>query len=400
MKEVVLYVLGILNTLILPNQEYSNKMKILFEQFIIPEFKNVKGPLKYRLCWLFGVYSSLQFENHEDILSITEGLYNSLCQDELPVKVKAGISLDAIFENEQAQIFIRPYLDKILLSYIELINEIDHEKLTLAFEGIITKFADYIYPFAVDLVKYLTEAFYKADQEALQSAVINEIQEKEGISAGFLSSIVRIFNPNIPKETVKELEKILLPVLLYILKNEDSNYIDLGLTILNHLLNYTEEISEDLWGFFFVINYLILGYPDQEKPLEAGQLSEGSGFRLLEPVNFNGKGEEHVADIVPCVQKYVQKDKAGVIFNAKDPCYNLVYIELMFNSIEKVFEICYDCENDTDMVLITTLYIGIVENVPQLNENLITYILEKAIVNIPHVKSIAMEKIILQIVII
>jgi len=178
---------------------------------------------------------------------------------------------------------------------------------------------------------------------------------------------------------IKELEKILLPILLYILKNEDSNYIDLGLNILNHLLNYTDEISEDLWGFFFVINYLILGYPDQENKLEANPLEEKAGFRLLEPINFNGKGEEHVADIVPCLQKYIQKDK-GILFNAKDPCYNLTYIELMFNSIEKVYEICYDCENDTDMVLISTLYIGIIENIPQLSENVITYILEKAVV--------------------
>jgi len=142
---------------------------------------------------------------------------------------------------------------------------------------------------------------------------------------------------------------------------------------------------------------LILGYPDQENKLEANPLEEKAGFRLLEPINFNGKGEEHVADIVPCLQKYIQKDK-GILFNAKDPCYNLTYIELMFNSIEKVYEICYDCENDTDMVLISTLYIGIIENIPQLSENVITYILEKAVVNIPHVKSIAMEKIILQIV--
>jgi len=400
MKEVILYVLGILRVLILRSPECTAKIKALFEEYIIPEFKNVQGPLKFRLCWLLGLYSCLNFENHDDILTITDGLYNSLCEEALPVRVKAGISLDAIFENEQAQIFIRPYLDKILLSYIGLIDMIDNEKLTMAFEGIITKFADYIYPFAVDLVKYLTESFYKADQEAIQSADATEIHEKEAIAGGFLSSILRIFNDNIPKETVKELEKILLPTLLYILKNENSNNIDLGLKLLNQLLNYTEEISEDLWGFFFIINYLILGYPDENKQQEnnVSLPAEGGGFRLLEAINFNGKGEEHVAGIVPCVQKYIQKDRAGVIFNAKDPCYNLTYIELLFNSIEKVYEICYDSENDTDMVLITTIYIAIVENEQQLSENVLTYILEKAIVNIPHVKSIAQEKIIIQII--
>ena len=396
MKEVVLNVLGILNELILSKKEYESQMQSLFEKFIIPEFGSIQGPLRYRLCWLFGSYSRIDFGKVETILTLTEGLYGSLCQGELPVRVRAAISLNSIFENDKAHEYIIPFLDKILMSYINLIDTIENERLIKAFGGIIEKFAENISPYAIDLVKYLTNIFYKTDQESLQSALLNEIQEKEAVAAGFLSSIARIFDPNLPRNIIYELEKLLLPTLMYILKNEQSNYISLGLRILDKLLLYLDTLSEDIWMFYPILNYLIVGYPENSG-LNVQEKLQGE-FKFLEAVHFNGRGEEYVQEITPCFQKFIQKDK-GMLFNARDPSYNLTYLELLFLSVEKVYEICYDCENDTDMVLITTVYIALIENHQPLSHEIMACLIDKVIVNIPHVKSIAMEKMLLQIVI-
>jgi len=394
MKEVVLNVLGILNELILSKDEYQNKMQYLFEKYIIPEFGNIKGPLRYRLCWLFGSYSRIKFEQIETILTLTEGLYGSLCEGELPVRVRAAISLNAIFENDKAHEYIIPFLDKILISYINLMDAVENERLIKSFGGIIEKFAENISPYAVDLVKYLTNVFYKTDQESLQSAFLNEIQEKEAVAAGFLSSILRIFDPNLARNVIYELKQLLFPTLMYILKNESSNYLSLGLKILDKLLLYLDSLDEEMWMFYPILNYLIVGFPQNPNILHE-KLNEE--FKFLEAVNFNGKGEEYVEEITPCFQKFIQKDK-GILLNARDPYYNISYLELMFLSVEKVYEICYDCENDTDMVLITTVYIALIENLKQVPNELLNSLLEKVIINIPIVKSIAMEKMLLQIV--
>lgn len=391
-KEAIYNILGHLSKIIIPNEKYSQQIQYLFEKFILPEFSNMPGPTRYRASYLFGAYGRLRFESLDLVLAITNSLYSSLCQDHISIRIKCGISLNLIFQNKEAQTHIKPHLQKILLSYIELLNTIDHETLTVAFEGVISKFMNDIHPFAIDLLKYLSEAFLRADQDSIQSANLNEIEEKEAVALGFLSSIIKILQSNLSKEIIIEAEEITFPVLQYILQNENSYCIDLALKILNLLLKSSETISDRLWLFLPVLIYLIIGLPEEQK-----QALENEENNPLRELYFHGKGEDYVREIVPCFQSYL-KDQQNTIFTNQDQHYSLVYLELLFKSIEKIYEICYDCENDTDMVLITTCYIVLIEHHLQLPENILTYILDRVIENLPHSKSINMEKILLEIV--
>lgn len=398
LKEVVLHILVLMHPIILAHEQFGPKMAYLIESFLINEYRNTQGPLKCRLCSLFGVYGGLKFEKMESLMSLCDALYGSLCNDDLPIMVQAGIALDELFYTEEAQVHIRPHLDKILLSYVTLIDKIDNEDLAKAFKGVISKFLDHIYPFAVDLVKYLVGAFQKAEQDSIQAATLSEIQEKEALACGYLSTVKRILEPALPKEVIEELEKILLPVLAYILKGENSENIDLSLRILNLLLFQSPVLSEEMWTFFPVLNYLVVGLPEEQESEIANQ-NVPKEFKGLEAIKFNGKGEEFVVYIVPCLQKYIKKDK-GILLEARDFHYNLTYLGLMCQTIEKVYEICYDCQNDIDMVRVTTLFLVLVEDYQPLTDELMTFLLEKVKINMPQAKSFVMQRLLIQIVII
>ena len=393
--EAALYVLGMLKDAIVFSEELIAKIAILFENLLIPHFSNTKGPLKYRVCWLIGVYSDIRLQNRQNILVAADVLYGCLCQDEPPVRIQAGISLNQIFDDEDAQTHIKPHLDKILLSYVSLIDAVDNENLTRAFEDVILKFVQYIQPYAIDLVKYLTNAFMKADEESIQSVNVNEIHEKDGVASRFLSTIVKILQSSLSREIVHELQVLLIPTLDYILKIDCSNHFKLGLEILDRLLFNLEVLSDEIWNYFPLLCYLIVGYPGDNNQYIAQNELTG---QYLQAAQFNGKGEEYVQEIVPCLQKYMQKD-TNIILTRKDPHYNLVYLELLFQAVDKVYEICYDCENDTDMVLISTIYIALIENYQQLSNEILQFVIDKVIINMPLAKSIAMEKILLQIVV-
>lgn len=56
---------------------------------------------------------------------------------------------------------ISPYLADVLANYLKLIDTVDSEDVVYAFESVITKLADKIQPFAIQVVKSLQAVFYR-----------------------------------------------------------------------------------------------------------------------------------------------------------------------------------------------------------------------------------------------
>jgi len=82
---------------------------------LLPEFSSNVGFLRATACWVIGRYggkteSSLEFRNKSNINVAVKGLTECLNDSELPVKVKAAISLSCLLDHQEVQDLLRPYL--------------------------------------------------------------------------------------------------------------------------------------------------------------------------------------------------------------------------------------------------------------------------------------------------
>jgi hypothetical protein len=82
--------------------------------------------------------------------------------DNLPVKFFAAIALERLVENNRSsKRFVKPYLDKIIRNYLDMMNEFDNEELAGSFENMMKMFINEIKPYALNIVEHLKTQYFK-----------------------------------------------------------------------------------------------------------------------------------------------------------------------------------------------------------------------------------------------
>lgn len=129
----------------------------MIEKYLIPEFGSNVGFLRATACWVVGKYGGksdycLEFQNKANIGIVVKGLTQCLNDSELPVKVKAAISLSYLLDHKEAEDLLRPYLQNILECYLKIMDEIDNEAVVNALEAIVQSFHNEIVPYSYQLI--------------------------------------------------------------------------------------------------------------------------------------------------------------------------------------------------------------------------------------------------------
>jgi len=395
MKEALMHIIGNLKEYILENEYLRQNMEFLLDQYVIPECKNQVGFLRYRACWLFGRYGGLNYHNSQIVKNAVENLYNCLQDSEFPVRVNAGIAMYRILRQPEVKDYLKPVLAKILETYLSLIDQMDSDELVQSLEGFISQFEDDIHPYAVAIIENLARTFEKAQtQEQNDDASDAEGEEDERTFAAdeCLSAIARIIKCNLAKETLAHIENIVAPIIQYTLSEQGMDYIISGLNILIGILYHSEVISEKMWSFFPELNYIIAGKPEELIQNNFSHFSEEK--KALMRQQATGWGYEFVDNIIPAFQNYIQKGR-HVLFAARDNYFNLTYIEVLFRSIDRIFEIFHNSKVSTEAVFVSLLFICLLENFPQQINEIIPHILDKVIANLQYndrdLKKILME---------
>ena len=382
MKEAILNIIGVLKDPISKNEYLTKNMESLLQGYVFPEFKNTVGFLRYRACQLTGLFGRLDYQNTENIRVAVEGLYHCLLDNDFPVRVNAGIALNHLLYQPVAIEVLKPGLSKILETYVTLIDLIDNDDLVNALEGIIDKYENDIHPYAVDLIKHLTKTFFKAhnDENDQEDSEDEEEQgEKAFAATEYLSAIARIIKCDLPKETIAALEEIVIPIIQFTLTEEGMDYIDMGLDILVGILSSSEVISQNMWQFYPELNYIVAGKPEELIRTTFSHLSEEKQALIREQAT--GWAYESCDSIVPCFQNYIQKGR-NVIFTARDPYFNVTYLELVFKSIDRIYDLHYQRQGQVEAVIMSVLYICLLENYPKQVDDLIPYILDKVVAHL------------------
>lgn len=400
LREAILHIIGCIYSNITCNREIRQQIQVLLEKFVIPEFKNEVGAIRSRACWLFGMYGGMKFEGEEIIQVATEGLYNCILDRQIPVKVQAALALERVLQHNIALEILKPGLGKIFTIYLDLIEKVDNQHLVEALEGIINKFGDDIAPFAVDLIRHFGSLFEKTacndEGEGGDDENDDDGQdERELAASGCLSAIANILKCKVSSEAIVAAEDILVPLLQFTLTNDKSDDVEGGLKILGSIVYHLDVIPEKMWVFFLELNYMLSGKPESAFAKNLANISEEE--RILIEQKVDGWATDYITQILPCLQNYIKKGR-NVIFTARDPYFNLTYIELLFKTINKIYEKGYKRKSDFNMALMSYLYVTIIENYPKEIDNLMSYFLDVVLEHLPKIRSEMMAKALIQIV--
>ena len=376
-------------------------MEKILEQHVLTEFKNPIGFLRARACWLFGKFGHLEFQNPNNIKVAVEGITNCLMDANLPVRVKAAVALNCLLLQKEAEDLLRPLLPKILEIYLKLMDQIDNEGIVAALEGIVDSYQNEIVPYAYDLIIHLVNAFHKYCNKTTNAAKDddedNDESEAELAAVGCLEAIRRILQAKLPESTYSTIQVVLVPVFNYCFSEDGSDFIDEALNCLNIILYNSKSVDSNLLIYYPILCYIIIGIPettDLNLLLQAGKINEEQ-LSLLEKVR-NGWGAEFIEAMLGCFKNYMAKTNG--LFLTYSDFFGTSFVELLFKTINRVYEISLHGSDDLDMVLVSTLYISFIENHIEKIDNYIPMILDNCLKYLKIDKSKQLKVILIEVV--
>ncbi|KAL4486098.1 hypothetical protein ABPG72_004032 [Tetrahymena utriculariae] len=361
-KDGIFFAVGQLKELILKDELLKNQLEPLLEKYVIPEFQNPNGFIKSRTCWVIGKYGYQTFLNNQNVIASVQGISSCMKDENLPVRFKAALALNSILSQKQAQEMIKGYLSDILRIYLKLMEEIDSEELVAALEGIVEQFSNDIGPFAYDLCVHLSSAFYKYKSKDNEPENDDD-GECQLAAGGCLDAIGKILNSPISPDVLKKLEDIVLPILNTCLIDDQCDYMDESLYLLQQLTFRSTAIepSSQLWFYYPVLIYIVIGKEDADLSL-ANHLNQEQ--KLLLESAINGWGPEHTNEIVIILKNFIQK--GGDFFFTANDLFGKRFIDLVFLFISGIYQKCieggFDDDEETGMKNCLTVLYCLIEN--------------------------------------
>uniref|UniRef100_A0A8C7WCV9 Importin 8 n=1 Tax=Oncorhynchus mykiss TaxID=8022 RepID=A0A8C7WCV9_ONCMY len=296
-KDGALHVIGSLAELLLKKRVYREQMELMLQNYVFPLLNSPLGYLRARSCWVLHSFSPLRFHNELVLRNAVELVKQGLVADkEMPVKVEAAIALQTLVSNqEQAKVYIRPYIRPVMQELLHVIKETENDDLTNVIQKMICEYNQEVAVIAVDMTQNLAEIFTKV----LQSEEYEENEDKTVMALGILSTIDTILTVmEDHKEITQQLEGICLQVI--------------GLVLQKPIIEFYEEILS--LGF---------GLTCQTISPQMWQL-----LAVLYEV-FQHDCFDYFTDMMPLLHNYVTVDTDTLLSNPK-------YLEVIYNMCKKV----------------------------------------------------------------
>uniref|UniRef100_A0A8C9W1P4 Importin 8 n=1 Tax=Scleropages formosus TaxID=113540 RepID=A0A8C9W1P4_SCLFO len=186
-KDGALHVIGSLADLLLKKRVYKDQMELMLQNYVVPLLNSNLGYLRARSCWVLHSFSPLRFHNELVLRNAVELVKQDLLADkEMPVKVEAAIALQTLISNqEQAKVYIRPYIRPVMQELLHIVKETENDDLTNVIQKMICEYNEEMTVIAIDMTQNLAEIFGKV----LQSEEYEESEDKTVMALGILSTI-------------------------------------------------------------------------------------------------------------------------------------------------------------------------------------------------------------------
>ncbi|XP_041744941.1 importin-8-like isoform X1 [Coregonus clupeaformis] len=299
-KDGALHVIGSLAELLLKKRVYREQMELMLQNYVFPLLNSPLGYLRARSCWVLHSFSPLRFHNELVLRNAVELVKQDLIADkEMPVKVEAAIALQTLVSNqEQAKVYIRPYIRPVMQELLHVIKETENDDLTNVIQKMICEYNQEVAVIAVDMTQNLAEIFTKV----LQSDEYEESEDKTVMALGILSTIDTILTVmEDHKEITQQLEGICLQVIGLVLQKPIIGMAEFYEEILSLAFGLTcQTISPQMWQLLAVL------------------------YEVFQHDCF-----DYFTDMMPLLHNYVTVDTDMLLSNPK-------YLEVIYTMCKKV----------------------------------------------------------------
>ena len=82
-------------------------MELLLQNYVLSEINSNIGFLSARACWIFGRYSTLDYQNKAFVKTICLDVFNCLSHKELVVKIKAAETISLLLNHDVAFVTLK-----------------------------------------------------------------------------------------------------------------------------------------------------------------------------------------------------------------------------------------------------------------------------------------------------
>uniref|UniRef100_A0A673CYB3 Importin N-terminal domain-containing protein n=1 Tax=Sphaeramia orbicularis TaxID=375764 RepID=A0A673CYB3_9TELE len=297
-KDGALHCIGALAELLLKKRLYREQMELMLQNYVFPLLNSPLGYLRARSCWVLHCFSPLRFHDELVLRNAVELVKQDLIDDkEMPVKVEAAIALQTLISNqEQAKVYIQPYIRPIMQELLHVVKETENDDLTNVIQKMICEYNQEVATIAVDMTQNLAEIFTRV----LQSEEYEENEDKTVMALGILSTID---------------------------------------TILTVMEDHTEVITQQLEGICLQVIGLVLQKPIIEFYEEILSLAFGLTCQTISPQMWQLLGVlyevfqhdcfDYFTDMMPLLHNYVTVDTDMLLSTSK-------HLEVIYSMCKKV----------------------------------------------------------------
>jgi hypothetical protein len=246
LKDGILYSIGCLRSTLRKNKLTKNSLEGMLVTHVFPEFENPRGFLRARAAWILGQFANIAWSNPDTMMTSMKKILNCLGDNQLPVKIAAGLALTEYLTSPEALQEVKPILPQLLQVYMNNMDEMEHTTVVNSIEMLIDAFHEEMEPYALTIIQKMVETFIRLfDDDDTE-------EEAEFIMISCLRTILTLMGALGNKEHLfGMIEKAVYPIVHKILSDDGGlEFISEGLEILTGITFRAPILTKELWALF------------------------------------------------------------------------------------------------------------------------------------------------------
>jgi len=312
------------------------------KQYILPNLTNPLPIIRMRCAWVYLKFAKVDFKDIQSLIAAFKELVKGLKASELLVRYTAALAIASLVSNKILADQLRPHVVEVISVYLELIRDIDSERLIEALNELIKTFGEEIKPYGIELVKEIIKAYYKlTDNSKDKNEQDYEWEKASSACLDAIGTLIQIIGNN---PSLQEIKTLLLPI-IYKCFIPDETFLDKPIDILGRLSYYSKTIN-GLWEFFPLIIRITVGTSEEAEAVENIKEEGNWGYKYLRDFKF-------------VLQNIITKDSNQFLGGS---CTQGSYIDLLFMLINRIIEISKYSRKDFDAIPAIELIITILES--------------------------------------
>lgn len=263
----------------------------------IKMFKTEHKFAKFRACKVIDKVLFPGFDEDNMLNEMSKSVVELMSDENLAMRAVASQTLTKLLAVPKLKDHFTPHLKDILLQFLKLVNEIESDTLMNSFQDMFDIYSDQIAPFAIDLIKTLTEIFEKMiAKEAKLSLLDEEDDDMNCMQVGAaciacINAIREILKAPIGIDVVRDMYPFIERICLLSFNQDQYDYYDDAISMLSMFVMKFKDVGfpDPLWGYLTVSCYYLTGIQNKRTDL----IPEGTPDALIQL--FNGIDEQEVS---------------------------------------------------------------------------------------------------------